>query len=160
MLVKLYDMEDEDLFVPRKNDKGLVIKPAYRGEKKLILDFVKKNFEADVWPDECDKAINSDPVACFIAVKKKKLVGFSCYDSAARGFFGPMGVKKEYRGIGIGALLLKRALFAMKENGYAYAIIGWVATDAIKFYEKSVNASIIDDSPCEKSVYRNMIGSE
>ena len=84
-------------------------------------------------------------------------MGFSCYDGTTRGFFGPIGVQKEFRGLGIGELLLKRTLFAMRESGYAYAIIGWAGSDVISFYEKCVNAKIIDDSPNEKSIYRNMI---
>ena len=49
------------------------------------------------------------------------------------------------RGQKIGEALLKKCLFSMKEEGYAYAIIGW-AEDAIGFYEKCVGATVIENS--------------
>ena len=160
MLVRLYSFEDEDLFIPRKQENGIIIKQACRGDKHLIIDFIKQNFNADIWPNECDKALNNDPVSCFVAVKNKELVGFACYDATTRGFFGPIGVKKEYRRLGIGGLLSKRTLFAMREIGYGYAVIGWVNPDAISFYEKCVNARIIEGSSNETSYFRNMISCE
>jgi GNAT superfamily N-acetyltransferase len=66
------------------------------------------------------------------------------------------GVKADCRGYGAGRALLKRTLFAMKEYGYAYTIIGWSAEEAIPFYEKCVHARLTLDSPPEKSIYRNL----
>ncbi|MFR3259058.1 MAG: hypothetical protein ACLTRS_18385 [Lachnospiraceae bacterium] len=34
----------------------------------------------------------SEVPKCFIAVEDKKVIGFACYDSSAKGFFGPIGV--------------------------------------------------------------------
>lgn len=160
MLVKLYALEDEDLFVSRYQDNGIIIKQAYRGDKHIIMDFIKKNFDANLWPNECERAMNNDPVSCFIAVKEKKLIGFSCYDGTTRGFFGPIGVKEEYRKHGIGGFLLKRTLFAMREYGYAYAVIGWADPDAFSFYKRYAGAEVIEGSSNEKSAYRNMITCE
>ena len=81
----------------------------------------------------------------FLAVKDKEIIGFACYDCTAKGFFGPTGVTEEFRGRGVGTALLYACMAAMKEEGYAYAVIGWVS-DAQAFYEKTVQAIPIPDS--------------
>ncbi|MDR0451512.1 MAG: GNAT family N-acetyltransferase [Treponema sp.] len=157
LLVKLYDLEDSVDYTELKK-QNVVIKRAFAGDKAAILDFVKNNFpEEPGWPDECEYALLNNPVSCFVAVKEKRPAGFACYDASARGFFGPLGVGKEFRKIGIGRYLLKRALLSMREIGYAYAVIGWAAEDALEFYRKAVNAIALEDSPPEKSVDKNMI---
>jgi ribosomal protein S18 acetylase RimI-like enzyme len=157
LLVKLYDLETMlDSGNPEKTD--LTVKKALITDKEAILNFIRENFpDAPGWPSECEYALFNNPVSCHIAVKDNALAGFSCYDATAKGFFGPMGVKKEYRRYGIGKRLLRQSLLSMKEAGYAYAVIGWAAEDAVPFYQKTVNAAVIEDSPPEKSIYRNMI---
>jgi GNAT superfamily N-acetyltransferase len=71
-----------------------------------------------------------------------------------------MGVKEDYRKKGVGRELLLKSLYSMKESGYAYAIIGWTASDAINFYTNNVNAVLIEDSPPNKSIYKNSIFQE
>ncbi len=61
---------------------------------------------------------------------------------------------KSSRGMGIGEALLRSCLLAMKDEGYAYAVIGWV-DGAEEFYEKTVGATVIEDS--FPGVYRNLI---
>ena len=96
------------------------------------------------------------PGQCFIATEHGKILGFACYDSSAKGFFGPIGVLEEERGRQIGTRLLLKTLDAMKAAGYWYAIIGWV-DDAAPFYQKTVNARFIEDASPENSVYSNMV---
>jgi GNAT superfamily N-acetyltransferase len=153
LIVKLYAPENDGLAVWPAGE--VQIKNAHPAEKNLVLDFIMKNFDSPGWACECERAFAHEPVSCFIAVKSGEIIGFSCWDATAKGFFGPMGVTPEYRKCGAGRALLKRALFAMKEYGYAYAIIGWAAEEAIPFYQKCVHAEIIPDSPPEKSIYRN-----
>jgi GNAT superfamily N-acetyltransferase len=158
MLVKLYTLKDtifEDL-----SSNNIIIKKPCITDKDAILSFVNQNFRDEQWTNECEYALFNNPISCFIAVKDKELIGFSCYDATAKGFFGPLGVKDAYRKMGVGKALLKRALYSMKEYGYAYAIIGWVAEEGIRFYQKSVNAVLIEDSPPHKSIYRNMLSQE
>ncbi|MDR1410585.1 MAG: GNAT family N-acetyltransferase [Spirochaetaceae bacterium] len=160
LLVKLYELEDSVDYTELKK-QNIVIKKAFIGDKSAILDFVKDNFpEAPGWAGECEYALLNNPVSCFIAVKEKNLAGFACYDATARGFFGPLGVGKKFRKGGIGRYLLKRALLSMRELGYAYAVIGWAAENALEFYRKAAGAVIIGDSPPEKSIYKNMIATQ
>ncbi len=160
MLVKLYGMEYES----REKEllsAGIRIKKASIVDKNAILEFVREHFpEEKAWANECEYALFHDPVSCWIAVKEKQMIGFACYDATAKGFFGPMGVKEELRKKGIGAELLIKSLQSMKESGYAYAVIGWVASSAIEFYQKQVHAMMIEDSPPNKSIYKNLISQE
>ena len=104
-------------------------------------------------------AFERKPVSCYIAISKgtfidsamvsyklipETIVGFACYDVASKGIFGPVGVREDYRGKGIGKTLLLTSLLAMKKEGYAYAIIG--DASSIEYYYKSVGATIIEGS--------------
>ena len=159
MLVKLYDKE----FISKQEalaEKGIIIKRAHVSDKNIILPFVKEHFKHDAWVNEVEYALFRYPTSCWIAVKNKELIGFACYDTTAKGFFGPTGVRIDHHRQGIGAELLIRSMISLKEMGYAYAIIGWVASDAISLYTKVVGAVLIEDSEPRKSIYHNFISSE
>ena len=131
------------------------IKRAFIGDKEEILAFVEAHFRKN-WVYEVEHALMEPVSKCFIATENGRLLGFACFDSSAKGFFGPIGVLPDRRGDGIGQALLIRALTAMKEYGYGYAIIGWVS-DAEMFYRKTVGAEFIKDGNPENSVYSNLI---
>lgn len=149
MIVRLYELPDES---PRNDVK---IKRAFPGDKRAILRFIEENFSKS-WADEAEHALMLSPPGCFLAVEEGKIVGFACYDATAKGFFGPTGVSADLRGRGIGRDLLLRCLHAMREAGYAYAVIGWVS-DAEQFYRKTVGAEFIPGGTPENSEYANMI---
>lgn len=136
-------------------ENGITIKRAMASDKTAILAFAKDNFGMN-WADEAEHAFCNSPISCYIAVKDKEVWGFSCYDATAKGFFGPVGVKKAEHGGGVGKALLIKALMAMYEQGYGYAIIGWT-DEASGFYQKSVNAIPIPDSEPTQSIYSNLI---
>ncbi|MBN1411557.1 MAG: GNAT family N-acetyltransferase [Spirochaetales bacterium] len=152
MLVKLYDLPDPGPLYNQLKEKGIIIKRAISPEMHKIVDWVKKYFHSG-WASECEVCFSNKPVSCFIAVKNNKILGFACYESSSRNFFGPTGVDKRKRGLGIGKALLLRSLYAMKEEGYAYAIIGGVGPS--QFYAKTANAVLIEGSV--PGIYRNMV---
>jgi predicted N-acetyltransferase YhbS len=88
--------------------------------------------------------MSRQPIACFIATKDKAVIGFSCHDTTSRGFFGPTGVSKPVRGSGVGKALLFSSLEALRELGYAYAIIGGVGPR--EFYARACGAIEIPGS--------------
>ena len=144
MLVKLYDLGDEAPNLKELEKEGISIKRAMPCDKRLVTKFVEQNFSKS-WGDESRMALSQMPTTCFIAVKDKKIIGFACYNTTGKNIFGPTGVVKEFRGVGIGETLLYKSLLAMREEGYAYAVIGWVS-DAVEFYKKKVGAIEIPDS--------------
>lgn len=154
LLVNLYQMgkgyDEGEL-----KERGIVLKRAMAPDKEKILDFVRKSY-GDGWANECEASFYNTPVSCFIAVKDKTVIGFSCYDATARGFFGPIGIAPGLKGGGIGQALLMRTLEAMKEDGYGYAVIGW-AGKAAGFYQKCLKVFEIPDSEPEQGIYRRLI---
>lgn len=142
MLVKLYALP------PRRGGETTVpesvtLRHAMAYEKHQIVAWVAANFGAG-WASECDVAFASHPPSCLVATRSGHLLGFACFDSVCRGFFGPIGVLAAERGAGLGAALLRRTLEAMAHAGYGYAIIGGVGDT--RFYERVAGAVVIAES--------------
>ena len=135
---------------------GVKLVRAFPGDKDILMNFMKEHFGIN-WAYEAEKAIMSSDVGkCFAAVRDGKVIGVACYDSSARGYFGPIGVLESERGTGVGKALMLRTMHAMYEYGYSWAIIGWVDS-AEDFYRKAVNAQYIPGGEPEKTVYQNII---
>ncbi len=148
MLVKLYDLP---AFCSNEIN-GIIIKRAIAPEKIPVCLWVRENF-SQAWAGECENAFSKTPSTCFIAVKDGKILGFACYDTTAKGFFGPIGVSSSERKSGIGKALLLAALDQMKADGYGYAIIGWAGPQ--DFFIKNCKAVPIERS--EPGIYRHMV---
>ncbi len=143
MLVKLYNLENIWDLISEQKIKGIEIRKPVGPEKRLIINWIGENF-FDAWASEIDIAISNKPITCFIALKDRELIGFSCYDATALGYFGPMGVKEAFQGRGTGKALLMACLLDMKLKGYGYAVIG--AVEILEFYRKAVDAMEIPES--------------
>ena len=141
MIVKLYSLPK--INYEKIEELGATIRRPLASEKTKVLDWIQKNFSCS-WADECGVTFSFQPISTYIAVIEKKIVGFASYDAACRNFFGPTGVKKEFQGKGIGKVLLLKSLASMKEQGYAYGIIGGVGPEI--FYTKTVGAVTIEGS--------------
>ena len=152
MLVKLYDVKPCDDLINSLKNEGIEIKRAMGPDITLIKESIISMFSQG-WADEAFKAMMNSPSSCYIATKDKKVIGFACYDTTAKGFFGPTGVDERFRGKGIGKALLIKCLLTMYELGYGYAIIG--AAGPVKFYEKNCGAVVIPD--CMPGVYEQLV---
>lgn len=153
MLVRLIGLPDASLEEARllKKEK-VVFRRAIAPEKHFLGAWVLEHF-GEYWQSEVEVAFSRQPVACWLAQRENDILGFACYESSARNFFGPTGTLEAERGKGIGKILLIKSLESMREMGYAYAIIGGVGP--AEFYEKAVNAKTIEGS--EVSIYENLI---
>lgn len=143
MLVRLYDLPESGTLAARVAENKVLVRRPGAYEKHLVEDFVREHFSPK-WVSEVAVAFSRQPVACWIATREKRILGFACYETTGRGYFGPTGVAEEARGLGLGKLLLLRALEAQREAGYAYAIIGGVGPK--EFYAKAVGAIEIPGS--------------
>jgi len=152
MLVRLYDLPDSAEIYRRVREAGVVLRRPGAFEKHLVEDFVRVNFSAK-WVSETEVAFSRQPGSIFIATRSSKVLGFSCYGTSARGFFGPTGVAEEARGLGVGKALLFLALEALRAEGHAYGIIGGVGPR--EFYEKAVGATVIEGS--DPGIYSDLL---
>jgi GNAT superfamily N-acetyltransferase len=153
MLVRLMELPEISALEARLQEKETItFRKAIAPELHLVRDWVMEQFGA-YWKSEVEVAFSRQPVSCWIAQRGNELLGFACYESTARNFFGPTGTLESERGKGIGKVLLIKALESLREMGYAYAIIGGVGP--IEFYEKAVGAKVIEGS--ETSIYQNLL---
>ena len=118
MLVKLYPLPTSPGLEDALRAKGIVIKRALAPDLSKIIAFTVENDHPE-WADEIRVCFMNQPASCYIAVKNKEIVGFGCYESTARGFFGPTLVKDSERRQGIGKILLLKCLESLRELGYA-----------------------------------------
>lgn len=156
MLVRLIGLPDVSSMEATLCEKEeIVFRKAIAPEKHLVSEWTQRNF-SDYWKSEVEVAFARQPVSVWLAQRGSDILGFACYETTARNFFGPTGTLERERGKGIGTILLIKALQSMREMGYAYAIIGGVGP--AEFYQKAVNAQLIEGS--EESIYQNLIRKE
>jgi predicted N-acetyltransferase YhbS len=151
-LVNLSLLRPDPALVARLEGDGITIRRALAPELELASDWVRRTFGSG-WSSETAVSISRQPPTCFLATQGGRLIGFSCHEAIARGFFGPTGVDQAARGKGIGHALLLASLLDLKGMGYAYAIIGDVGPSA--FYERTVGATAIPNS--EPGIYAGLL---
>jgi GNAT superfamily N-acetyltransferase len=143
------------LKIPQLEDtaaEGFSVRRAQPFELTPVRTFVATNFSQS-WADEISVGFARQPISVFIATIERKPVGFAAYECTRRGFFGPTGVIQAAQGKGVGKALLLSSLWALREMGYVYAIIG--AAGPVRFYQKTVGAIIIPDS--EPGIYTDSL---
>lgn len=153
LLVSLYSEKLADL-KQKADSVDIIIRPALPPELHIVVDWVQQNFSAN-WASEITVAFSRQPVACLIAVKDGRMLGFACYDTTARGFFGPTGVDPNARGQGIGLALFSTCLQTMKTLGHAYAFIG--DAGPVDFYARTAGA--VEIPAPDKGIYEGMLRS-
>ena len=149
LLVQLPEVSETEEKLKKAN---IIFRQAIAPEKSIVMNWVRTNF-SEYWANEVDVAFSNNPVTCFLCQRKNEILGFSCYESTGKNFFGPTGTLETERNQGIGKVLLIKSLQGLKNLGYTYGIIGGVGPAA--FYEKAVGAKIIEGS--EISIYQNML---
>jgi GNAT superfamily N-acetyltransferase len=142
MLVKLYELPSLEDALKAAATHGVQLRRALAPEKPCVMTWVQTHFAA--WAPEVEATFARLPVACFIALRDRELLGFACYDGVCRNFFGPTAVLDAERGRGVGRALLLSVLHAQRAQGYAYSIIGGVGP--ADYYVKTVGATLIDGS--------------
>jgi len=133
-------------------NQPFTIRRAQPFEITPVREFIRQHFSS-AWADEVSVGFANKPVTVFIATRAGRVVGFAGFECTRKAFFGPTGVVESERGQGIGNALLIESLWALRELGYVYAIIG--AAGPVKFYQQSVGAIIIPDS--EPGIYTDAL---
>jgi len=115
------------------------------------------------WIDEAFSGTWSSEAAAGVNVVARRAdapIGFATLDARALkfrwlnglarerdvGLFGPFGVVREERKTGLGGFILRQALQALRERGYARALIPAVSGDGlIRYYADSVGAVVAEE---------------
>jgi len=142
LLVRLYDLPMFEAEA-KTAAAGITVRRALPPERHAVLDWIGQRFTPH-WVSEAALGLSQQPPTLFLALRDGQLAGFACYDTTAKGFFGPTGVDEAARGGGIGETLLIVTLRAMRETGYAYAIIG--DPGPVAFYKRRLDALEIPGS--------------
>lgn len=156
MLVKLYDLPVLDPVIAKQREQGITIRRGMPPEKLRVCRWIDEHFR-DEWVSEADVAFSTHPTTIILAHQGNQILGFACYDTTYKGFFGPTGVDETARGKGIGTAVLLMCLYEMRHAGYMYGIIGWAGP--VDYYEKAVGAMVIANSEPPGS-FRGMLGTE
>jgi predicted N-acetyltransferase YhbS len=143
MLVNLLRLPPADSAPDELRAAGVVLRRAQPWELTPVCEFVAREFGRS-WADEISVGFARQPVTVFVALRGGRPVGFAAYECTRRNFFGPTGVVEAERGRGLGRALLLASLRALRELGYAYAVVGGVGP--AEFYERAVGARLIPDS--------------
>jgi len=152
LLVKLYELPSMEKRFGALAHEGITVRRAMAYERHIVTAWVRSSF-GDGWASECAVAFSRSPIACHLATREGRVLGFACHDATALGLFGPTGVEETTRGKGLGAALLLASLHAMAARGYAYAVIG--GAGSVEFYAKVCGAVEIAGST--PGIYRDRL---
>ncbi len=155
MLVKLYELPEMNDILSQIYGHGIEIRRAMAPDKLRILSWIRE-YSSQGAVGEADVCFSHTPISLFLATRGKEIVGYACYNATAPNFFGPTKVLESEQKKGIGKALLLKSLYALKAQGYAYAIIGGVGPQ--HFYEKVVGATLIEGS--NPGIYTDYLGSK
>ncbi|MEO1311243.1 MAG: GNAT family N-acetyltransferase [Pseudomonadota bacterium] len=156
MLVKLYDHPLTDRRADLARD-GVKVCRALTMDRDVIVAFARARFGGAraAWAAEVETAVLRQPSSCVIATADGEVVGFACWDATAKGVVGPIGVHEKHRGKGVAREMMRQVFEAMRSEGYAYAVIGWVQSE--DYYRKACGAVAIEGS--HPGVYERRVGS-
>jgi len=152
MIVNLLELPDSSDLYKKVDEQGIILRRARAYERHIVAEWVAEHFSPK-WVSEVKVAMSRQPVSCFIATKDKKILGFACVETTAKGFYGPTGVSEAARGTGIGKALLFKSMEALRDSGYVYGVIGGVGPR--EFYEKVCNAKEIPNS--DPGIYTDIL---
>ena len=152
LLVNLLRLPLLESVLPAVAEAGVVVRRAQTFEITPVRTFVEREFST-AWADEISVGFANKPVSVFIASAENQIIGFAAYECTRRCFFGPTGVAQNMRGRGVGKALLLECLFALRQMGYVYGIIG--RAGPIDFYQNFVDALIIPDS--DPGIYSDLL---
>ena len=120
--------------------QGITVRRAHAEDVAALVEFSLANF-GEGWAGEITHSVGRDQAGCHLALAKDgSLLGFAAYGSSRPSWFGPMGTAPAARGLGIGALLLRRCLADQRAAGHDHVQIGWVGP--LPFYAKAVAARV------------------
>lgn len=118
---------------------GIEVRRGRPEDEKALREWCDEKFGGS-WGQEAAMALRKSPSTVHVAVRDGAFLGFAGHGMQRAAMFGPMGTDEAARGLGIGAVLLRRCLADQRDAGIAIAEIGWVGP--VRFYSKTVGARL------------------
>ena len=117
---------------------GIAVRRASAADRAPLAAVLAAHWPA--WEPEVDLALGRGTL--HLAAQGGRAVGFAAHGAtnAEAGWFGPMGTVPETRGLGVGAVLLRRCLADLRGRGLGHATVAWAA--ALPFYERVAGATV------------------
>ncbi|MYD94675.1 MAG: GNAT family N-acetyltransferase [Chloroflexi bacterium] len=133
-----------------ERDHGLRVRRLTMDDYQQAWDYVAREFEYPSalatdpvgrrWAYLATSGLKLNPPTLWMAEKDGEFCGFAVTDVAAPERLGPMGVSPEVRKLGVGTVLLKRALADLRARGVETGVIYGAGPYA--FYARTVNAVV------------------
>lgn len=92
------------------------------------------------WAWQALTALRRKPSGVHVAVRDGEYLGFACHGVTRPGWCGPLGVAEPVRGLGIGAVLLRRCLADQRLAGHRS--VQMLAASSLQFYARAVGATV------------------
>lgn len=131
-------------------DHGLRVRRLTMDDYQQAWDYVAREFEYPSalatdpvgrrWAYLATSGLKLNPPTLWMAEKDGEFCGFAVTDVAAPERLGPMGVSPEVRKLGVGTVLLKRALADLRARGVETGVIYGAGPYA--FYARTVDAVV------------------
>ncbi len=116
--------------------RGIAIRRLEHGDRdRLAAAAMSPN-----WRIEVTRSFQRAPISTHIALQDDAIVAFATHSVSGPAQFGPMQTDPSLRGLGIGALLLRRCLADLRSAGFTRCDIQWVGPKG--FYADHVDARI------------------
>lgn len=115
---------------------GIAIRPAIVEDSVELIAFAAQHFPH--WEGYVRGALRAvaagiDTATLHVAVDGQEVIGFAMTNGER---FGPFGVNEAYRGRGVGAVLLSRALCAMRAANVHLAYFLWTSDQTARLYNR------------------------
>ena len=120
--------------------EGVAFQRAAPDEREEVAEWIRTNF-SEGWAHESLLVYDNDPINLWTARRDGAIIGFAAYCATSWNYFGPTGVAEEFRGRGVGSVLLTRSLIDMQREGI---ISAWIPTGVhrISFYHRAAGARV------------------
>jgi mycothiol synthase len=132
---------------PSEVNGYLISRATLEDEEELVsLRFMPKLYRLGPWSNEIALSFQHQPVTTFIArdPKTRKILGWATHSVGFPGAFGPTGIERKNRGIGLGGILLKWCMWDLKQMGLKTCVVRWVRENTAYFYSKIIGARICE----------------
>lgn len=139
----LVDLAEADLATSddqeRLAEAGIEVRRGRSSDETALREWCDVRFGGS-WGEETTMALRNSPPTLHVAIRDGAFLGFAAHGMQRAAVFGPMGTDEAARGLGIGAVLLRRCLADQRDTGIGVAEIGWVGP--VRFYSKTVGARL------------------